>query len=172
LNNSLSHQPQIAQRKQRDQLCHVFDQAPIPSLAIVKLAFDHPEGGLHFGPNAGLDLLQFVDQGVYSFALLKSPALTRLHGKLPVSPRVLRFNLFALGDAAVTGVCEYNSLFTVQQSMRLRDLVLIGNSVRDRMTSQFKRLRQCVPSYRSANGCLSWSGASLFLNQKDQAVYK
>ena len=60
LNNSFSHHPQVAQRKQRDQLCRVFDQAPIPSLAIAELALDHPEGVFHFGPNAGLDLLQLV----------------------------------------------------------------------------------------------------------------
>ena len=70
LNNSFSHHPQVAQRKQRDQLRRVFDKAPIPSLAIAELAFNYPEGMFHFGPNAGLDLLQLVDQGVYSFALL------------------------------------------------------------------------------------------------------
>ena len=46
LNNSFSHHPQVAQRKQRDQLRRVFDQAPIPSLAIAELALDHPEGGV------------------------------------------------------------------------------------------------------------------------------
>ncbi len=34
LNNSFSHHPQAAQRKQCCQLRRVFDQAPIPSLAI------------------------------------------------------------------------------------------------------------------------------------------
>ena len=123
LNNSFSHHPQIAQRKQRYQLSRVFEQAPIPSLAIAELALDHPEGVFHLGPNAGLDLLQLVNQGVYSLALLQSPALTRHDGNLPVNPRVLRLNLFALGDAAVAGVCEYNIFFTVQQSVRLCDVV-------------------------------------------------
>ena len=123
LNNSFSHHPQVAQRKQRDQLRRVFEQAPIPSLAIAELAFDHPEGVFHLGPNAGLDLLQLVDQGVYSFALLQSPAPARHHGNLPVHTGVLRLNLLALGDAAVAGVCEYNIFFTVQQSVRLCDVV-------------------------------------------------
>jgi hypothetical protein len=65
LNHSFSHHPQVAKRKQRDQLRRVFDQAPIPSLAIAELAFDHPEGVFHFGPSAGLDLLQLVD-GVHA----------------------------------------------------------------------------------------------------------
>ena len=51
LNNSFSHYPQIAHRKPRDQLSRIFDQTPIPSLAIAKLAFDHPKGVFHFGPN-------------------------------------------------------------------------------------------------------------------------
>ena len=60
LNHLFSHHPQIAQRKQRDQLGRVFDQVPIPSLAIAELALDHPGGVLHLGPNAGLELLQPV----------------------------------------------------------------------------------------------------------------
>ena len=60
LNNSFSHHPQVAQRKQRCQLRRVFDQAPIARLAVAKLALDHPEGVLHLGPNAGLELLQPV----------------------------------------------------------------------------------------------------------------
>ena len=142
LNNSFSHHPQVAQRKQCCQLRRVFDQTPIPSLAITQLAFDHPEGVFHFGLNAGLDLFQLVDQGVYSVALLQSPALTRHHGNLPVDSRVLRLNLFALGDAAVAGVCKYNSLFTVQQSVSLRDVVLIGSSARDRINQA--RLSVCA----------------------------
>jgi len=53
LNNSFSHHPQVAQRKQCCQLRRIFDQSPIPSLAIAKMAFDRPEGVSHFGPNAG-----------------------------------------------------------------------------------------------------------------------
>jgi hypothetical protein len=140
--NSFSHHPQVAQRKQRDQLRRVFDQAPIPSLAIAELAFDHPEGVFHLGPNAGLDLLQLVDQGVYSFALLQSPALTRHHGNLPVNPGVLRLNLLALGDAAVAGICEYNIFFNVQQSVRLCDVVLIGSSARNSVNQA--RLSVCA----------------------------
>ena len=131
LNNSFSHHPQVAQRKQRDPLIRIFDQALIASLAIAKLALDHPEGVFHFGPNAGLDLFQLVDQGVYSFALLQSPALARHHGNLPIHPRVLLLNLLGLGDAAVAEVCEDNSPLTVQQSVRLCDVVLIGSSARN-----------------------------------------
>ena len=40
LNNSFSHHPQVAQRKQSDQLSHVFDQAPIPRLAVAELALE------------------------------------------------------------------------------------------------------------------------------------
>jgi hypothetical protein len=43
LNNSFSHPSQVALRKQRYQLRRVFEQAPLPSLMIAKLAFDHPK---------------------------------------------------------------------------------------------------------------------------------
>ena len=142
LNNSFSHHPQVAQRKQRDQLRRVFDQSPIPSLAVAELALDHPEGVFHLGPNAGLDLFQLVDQGVYSFVLLQSPPLARHHGNLPVNPRVLRLNLFALGDTPVAGVCEYNIFFTVQQGVGLRDVMLIGGSARNSMNQA--RLSVCA----------------------------
>jgi hypothetical protein len=131
LNNSFSHHPHVAQRKQRDQLRRVFDQYPIPSFAIAELAFDQPVGVFRLSPNSGLDLLQLVDQDFYNFALLQSPALARHHGNLPVHPRVLRLILLALGDAAVDRICEYNIFFTVQQSMRLRDVALIGSSARN-----------------------------------------
>ena len=85
LNNSFSHHPQVAQRKQCFQLHRVFDQTPQPSLVITKLKFHHPEGVYHFSPNTGLNLVQLVDQGVYSFALLQSLALIRHYGNLPIN---------------------------------------------------------------------------------------
>jgi hypothetical protein len=142
LNNSLSNHPQVTQRKKCCQLRRVFDQSPIASLAIAELALDRPEGVFHFGPNAGLDLLQLVDQGVYSFTLLQSPALARHYGNWPVNTRVLRLNLLALGDAAVVRICEYNIFFTVQQSMRMCDVVFIGSSARNRMNQA--RLSVCA----------------------------
>jgi len=99
LNNSFSHHPQVAQRKQFCQLLRVFDQAPIPSLALAELAFDHPEGVLHW--NDCLDLLQLFVQGVYSFELPQSPVLTGHHRILQVNSRVLPLNLISLGDAAL-----------------------------------------------------------------------
>ena len=54
MNNPFSHYPQVAQRKKCFQLGRVFDKTPKASPAIAKLAFDHPEGAFHFGPNAGL----------------------------------------------------------------------------------------------------------------------
>jgi len=108
-------------------LRRVFDQSPIASLAIAKLTLDYPEVVFHFSPNAELDLFQLVDQGVYSFAFLRSPALARHHGNLPVQPGVLRLNLFTLGDAAVAVILKYNIFFTKQLSMGLHDVVFIGS---------------------------------------------
>jgi hypothetical protein len=43
---------------------------------------------------------------------------------------VLRLNLFTLADTAVAGVCKYDSLFTVQQSVSLLHVVLVISSAR------------------------------------------
>lgn len=64
LKNSLPGHPQIAQRKQRDQLRRVLGQAPVAHLHETELALDHPKRTLHLGPDAGLDLLQLLDQWV------------------------------------------------------------------------------------------------------------
>jgi hypothetical protein len=61
-NNSFSHYPKVAQRKQCFQLGRVFDQTPLPSLVIAKLEFHNPEEVFHFSPNAGLDLLQLLER--------------------------------------------------------------------------------------------------------------
>jgi hypothetical protein len=142
LNNSFSHHPQVAQRKQRDQLSRVFDQAPIPIFAIAKLAFNHPKVALHLCRDAGLDLFQLVDQGVYSFALLQIPALARHHGNLSVHAGVLRLNLLAVGDSSVARDCKHNIFFTVQQSVSRCDIVLIDSSARDRVNQA--RLSVCA----------------------------
>jgi hypothetical protein len=133
LNYSFSQHPKVANRKQCCQLRLVFDKATILGLAIIKLEFDQHEGVFHFGPNAGLNLLLLSDQAVYSFALLQSPALTRHHGNLPVNSRVLRFNLFTIGDGAVARISKHDIFFSVQQSEGLRNVLLIGSSARDRM---------------------------------------
>ena len=142
LNNSFSHHPQVAQGKRRDQLSPVFDQAPIPILAIAKLVFNHPEGVLHFGRDAGADLFQLVDQGDYSFALLQIPALARNHGNLPVHAGALQLNHLSVGDASVARDCKDNIFFAMQQSVSLCAVVLIGSSAHDRVNQA--RLSVCA----------------------------
>jgi len=130
LNNLLSHYPQVAQRKKSCQLRCVFDQAPLPALAVAKLALDQPEALPHFGQNASLDFLQITDQGVYSFVLVQSPALVKYYGNLQIQPVVLMLNIFALVDSPVAGICFNKIFFTVQQSVSQRDDVLNSNCVR------------------------------------------
>jgi hypothetical protein len=69
LNYSFSNQPQVAQLKQRDQLRRVFEQDPIPCLAIDELAIDHHEGLFNLGPNAclGLSNLSIMASSVFLF---------------------------------------------------------------------------------------------------------
>ena len=52
--------PQIAQRKQRDQLRRVLGQPFVAHLGKAELTFDHPKRVLHFGAHTGLELLGLV----------------------------------------------------------------------------------------------------------------
>ena len=127
LNHSFSHHPQVAQRKQCDQLRRVFDQVPIPSLAIAKLALDHPQEVRHFGPNAGLDLLQLVDQGVYSFALLQSQSDLRSESVICLV-NSLSFSVKILSFSSMSWTLSINSRFCGGYS-ELPLWVIIGKSV-------------------------------------------
>jgi len=55
MNQSLSDDPQIAQRKQGDELRCVLGQPSVARLAVAKLALDHPKRMLHLGAHTGLE---------------------------------------------------------------------------------------------------------------------
>ena len=55
---SISHQPHVAQRKQRDNLRCVFDKTSVTSVAIAKLTLDDSELMLNLGSDRGLQVLE------------------------------------------------------------------------------------------------------------------
>ena len=86
----ISHQPHVTQRKQRHNLCSVFNKSSVTSLAIAKLAFDDSELMLDFGSNRSLQVLEFFDGLAHPLALgLDGFALGRLHGDMPGGFNVL-----------------------------------------------------------------------------------
>ena len=60
----MTNHPQVGQCKQCLDLQGVLLQATVAHLGEAKLALDYPKRVLNFGPNAGLDLLDFVDQRI------------------------------------------------------------------------------------------------------------
>jgi hypothetical protein len=127
LKNSLPGHPQIAQRKQRDQLRRVLGQAPVAHLHEAELALDHPKRMPHLGPDAGLDLLQLLDQSVTAAAVVQRLALARSHRHVPVHSR----RLGPLHGALVTRIGKHVRLLAVQQGVALRDVVDVGRCADD-----------------------------------------
>ena len=126
LNNSFSSHPQVAQGKQREQLRRILGQPFVANLGEAELALDHPERVLDLGANAGLDLFQFVLEGVTGFGFVQRFTLARQHGNLPAHLGVLVLNLLALFNAPVARVSKDNFFLSVQQGVRLRHIVCIG----------------------------------------------
>ena len=60
----MAHHPKIGQRKLRLELQRVLLQPTVAHLRVSKLPLDHPEGMLHLGTYARLDLLHLVRQRV------------------------------------------------------------------------------------------------------------
>ena len=118
--------PQIAQRKQRHQVGRVLGQPPVLDLDVAELPLDDPEGVFHLGPDAGLGLLQLLQDGSHGRALVHRTALARHHRNVPVHVGVLGLNLFALLNAPVARVGKDIGFFTMDQLAGLRHIIDVG----------------------------------------------
>ncbi len=123
---SFAHHPQVGQRKQRHQIGRVLCQPPVLDLDVTELPLDDPKRVFHLGSNAGLGLLQLLQDGAHRRVLVQCLALAGHHGDVPVHTRVLSLNFFALLDAPVARVGKDIGFFTVQQSMGLSNVMGIG----------------------------------------------
>jgi hypothetical protein len=99
------------------------------------MTLDDPKRGLYLSPDAGLELLQLVTQGMAGFAFVQRFALACCHCILPVHISVMLLDLLALFNAPVTLDGKDHFLLAVQQGMRLGDVVSVGRSVCDRVQS-------------------------------------
>ena len=99
---SISHQPHVAQCKQRDDLRCVFDKTSVTGLAIAKLTLDDSELMLNLGSDRRLQMLEPIDNFAHAFWLDRF-ALAALHGDVPSGFDVLGvFTLFNTSVASVT----------------------------------------------------------------------
>ncbi len=96
LKNQLSGHPEVAHRKQHVQPRGVFLQSLEANLGEPELLLDHAERMLGLGADAGLELLQFVNQLLASTVLVQRAALAWPHGHMPIDIEV--FGFIALGN--------------------------------------------------------------------------
>lgn len=95
------------QPRQEIEPIGILRQTPVANLAVAEHAFNHSEGMLHFGSNAGFDRFAFLCH------LRHRGALTR-----PLSDKPIHFTvlvLFAFLDAAITRISPDPLLFTMQK---------------------------------------------------------
>ena len=141
---SFAHHPDVGQCKQRHQVGSVFGQPPVLDFHIAKLAFDDPKRVFDLGSDAGLGFLQLVQNGTHGRVLLQGSALARRHGNVPVHLRVFGLNFLTLVDAPVARVSKDIRFLTVQQRVRLRDVVRVGCSGRHAVHQTLVRIRANV----------------------------
>ena len=114
--------PQIAKRKQRDQLGRVFHQTAIANFRETELTLDDPKWMLDLGANAGLEVLYLVEHGAQFGVCVQQLSLARAHGDMPLDSRGFR----TPGGALVAGVGEHVDFLSMQQCVTLGDVIDVG----------------------------------------------
>jgi hypothetical protein len=118
----MTRHPQIGQRKQRGNLRRIFLKTPVAGFHVAELALDDPKGMFDLGPNARLELLGFVQQLTELTCVLEGFALAWVHGYMPGHIGISPGTFF---NALVAGICPDDFLLSVQQSMRLGDVMRV-----------------------------------------------
>src|SRR5690606_35513393 len=119
----MARHPQIAQRKQCDDLRGVFHQPAIAHLAITVLAVEYAKWMFHLGPDARLHVLEFTDKRA-ELARGQGATTTGFHGHIPA--RGATAILLALFYAGIARIAKHLALLSMQKGMGLRDVVRIG----------------------------------------------
>ena len=126
----VTHLPQVRQREQHLQLRRVLGQPPVAHLGESKLALDHPKRVLHPRAQARLGPLVGFQHPAHVAAPQRT-ALTRTHSDVPLD--VAPLILFALLNTPVARIAQHHFLLTMQQRVRLRDIVHVGRCAHDRV---------------------------------------
>jgi hypothetical protein len=126
LQNSLAHHPQVGQGKHHQQLAGVLGQTFVAHLAMAKLALDDSKRVLDLGADARLDGFKLIDQRIERLALVQCLALARHHGNVPATVGVQFLHFVSLFNPPIARVGKDDVFLTVQQRVRLRDVMGIG----------------------------------------------
>ena len=140
--------PQIAQRKQRHQVGRVLGQPFVFDFHKSKLPFDHSKRVFNLGPDAGLGLLQLLQNGAHRGALVQRLAFAGRHGHMPVRLVFALLNFLSLLDTPVARVGVDVCFLAMQQLVRLGDVVIVGSSGNHRVHQP----RVSVHAYMNTKG--------------------
>lgn len=126
----MARHPQIGQRKQGGDLRRILLESAVAGLHVAKLALDHPKRMLHLGANTGLELLGLVQQFSHLAGLLEGFALAWAHGHMPSHGGISSLTLL---NTLIPGIGPDGLFMTVQQPVRLGDVVLIATGATHRV---------------------------------------
>lgn len=126
LHRPFAHHTQIAQRKQRHQIDSLIGQSPVLEIDVAELPLDNPKRVIYFGPDAGLCLLRFLQEGAHGRALVNGLTLARNHCLVPVHVWKPALDFFTHVCTKVTRVGKVIDFFPAQQRMGLRDVMGAG----------------------------------------------
>ena len=118
-----ARQHQIREAKQGKELLGVLVQAPVTGLLVVEQVLHHVEGMLHLGTDAGLQLLDPLEQLTQGRASQRF-ALAPFHGHMPSDGNLLV--LFTLLHPLVTRIGVDLGLLPTEQRLGLGDIVDVG----------------------------------------------
>jgi hypothetical protein len=120
-----ARQHQVCETKQREQLCRVLGQTFVARLAMLEQVLHHMEWMFDFGSNARLGLFNLFQQ-VAERCSRQLFACAGAHRYMP-SDRQFQI-LIALFHALITLITEDIGFFTVQQGLRLDDIMHVGRN--------------------------------------------
>jgi len=103
------YHPEICQGKELLQFYVVLADASVEHLPDPKLAFDDPNGILHFGPEVGFRRLNQIQKPVLR-CLWKHSALAWLHGNFALSLAVLKIVLLLVAIGFRAAVADVASI--------------------------------------------------------------
>lgn len=127
----MARHPHIGQRKQGGDLRRVLGQPFVAHLHKAKLALEHSKRMLHLGTNASLQFLSLVDHFTHGApSSLECLALARSHGYMPSDVGV---SAWALLNTLIPGIGPDGLLMTMQQPVRLRDVMRIATGATHRV---------------------------------------
>jgi len=128
---AVSHDPQIKECKQREELLVVFRQAPITCLQMAKLTLDYSKRMVDFGTDTRLGAFEIIEHLTQRRGRIHCPSLAWPHRYVPSG--LDRLRIVALVHTHITGIAKRVCFLAMHQGMLLRDIVHIRHCLHHRV---------------------------------------